>query len=94
MLPPSQLSLPPVLSGLGESQAIQLLCQTTNPLSTCMDQLQEDMENMHKELSFWSGERTQYSAKLLEEQKATSQVGDRASQCTSPGLPREMLGSC
>lgn len=54
-------------------QAIQLLCQTTNPLSKCMDQLQEDMENMHKELNFWSGERTQYSAMLLEERKATSQ---------------------
>jgi hypothetical protein len=38
-----------------------------------MDQLQEDMENMHKELNFWSGERTQYSAMLLEAQKATKQ---------------------
>ena len=46
-----------------------MLCQTTNPLSKCMDQLQEDMENMHKELNFWSSERTQYAKQLSEEQK-------------------------
>merc|ERR1712070_138724 len=52
-------------------EAVQLLCQSTNPLAKCMDQLQEDIENMHKEITQWSSERRKYSSLLKAEQKIT-----------------------
>jgi len=52
-------------------EAIQMLCQTTNPLAKCMDQLQEDMENMHKELNFWNTEKKTFASKHREEERAT-----------------------
>ena len=46
-----------------------MLCQTTNPLAKCMDQIQEDMENMHKELNFWNTEKKTFATKHREEER-------------------------
>jgi len=57
-------------SDLGQLRAsIQTLCQSAMPLGKSMDYLQEDLENMKKELSFWMNEYRIYQAKLAEQQR-------------------------
>jgi TRAF3-interacting protein 1 len=38
-------------------EALQQLCQHANPLGKTMDYIQEDLDNMHKELEHWKSER-------------------------------------
>ncbi len=38
-------------------EAIQSLCQSTNPLARSMDYIQEDLDNMGKELRFWTDDK-------------------------------------
>ena len=57
------------LSSLRES--IQTLCQNTNPLGKTMDYIQEDLENMHKELEQWKGERRRRAVEHEELDKST-----------------------
>ncbi|KAK3265176.1 hypothetical protein CYMTET_26127 [Cymbomonas tetramitiformis] len=69
-------------------EAVQLLCQSTNPLAKGMDQLQEDIENMNKELSYWSEERRKYGTRLTEEQRITEEELSRIGNI--PELDEEM----
>ena len=43
---------------------VQKLCQSTNPLGKAIDHLQEDVESMGKEYSYWFRERKMYEQKL------------------------------
>ena len=38
--------------------------QSTNPLTRCVEYLQEDLETMNTELKFWSAERQHYQVCL------------------------------
>jgi len=55
-------------------ESIQALCQSTMPLGKSMDYLQEDLENMKKELKFWVNEHRIYSDKLAEQQRYTDDL--------------------
>ena len=54
--------------------SIQTLCQSALPLGKSMDYLQEDLENMKKELKFWINEYKLYQAKLAEQQRYTDDL--------------------
>jgi len=54
--------------------SIQTLCQSAMPLGKSMDYLQEDLENMKKELKFWMNEYRLYQAKLAEQQRYTEDL--------------------
>jgi chromosome segregation ATPase len=45
-------------------ESLQKLCQCTNPLGKTMDYIQEDLDNMHKELESWKTERRKLSNEL------------------------------
>jgi TRAF3-interacting protein 1 len=45
-------------------EALQQLCQHANPLGKTMDYIQEDLDNMHKELEYWKAERRKRQAEL------------------------------
>eukprot|EP01043_Picozoa_sp_COSAG02_P000757 COSAG02_NODE_14_length_56855_cov_512.793661_38_plen_427_part_00 len=45
-------------------EALQQLCQHANPLGKTMDYIQEDLDNMHKELEYWKTERRKRQAEL------------------------------
>ena len=51
--------------------AIQSLCQSTNPLARSMDYIQEDLDNMGKELDFWMKDKVAQTQKLEEEERKT-----------------------
>jgi TRAF3-interacting protein 1 len=55
-------------------ESIQALCQSTMPLGKSMDYLQEDLENMKKELKFWMNEHRVYQEKLTEQQRYTEEL--------------------
>lgn len=44
------------------------------PLGKSMDYLQEDLENMKKELKFWMNEYRMYQARLAEQQRFTEDL--------------------
>ena len=44
--------------------ALQQLCQHANPLGKTMDYIQEDLDNMHKELEYWKSERRKRQLEL------------------------------
>ena len=48
--------------------AIQVLCQSTNPLGKCMDYVNEDLGLMNRELEKWQAEARKYGD-LLEDEK-------------------------
>jgi len=54
--------------------AIQLLCQSTNPLGKCMDYVREDLNAMAKELEKWRAEYTKSCDDLEDEQRITSET--------------------
>jgi len=54
--------------------SIQTLCQSAMPLGKSMDYLQEDLENMKKELKFWMNEYKMYQARLAEAQRYTEDL--------------------
>ncbi|GBG59139.1 hypothetical protein CBR_g32156 [Chara braunii] len=60
-------------------EAVQALCQATNPLRKCADYLQEDIENMNKEYLFWSNERATYTMKLEEETRLSEEMMQQSS---------------
>jgi len=55
-------------------ESIQQLCQNTNPLGKCMDYVQEDLDNMAKELETWKTMRANLNAKLDDELKQTEDI--------------------
>lgn len=50
---------------------IQSICKGANPLGKTMDYVQEDFENMSKELEKWKKESSEQQAKLEDEQRIT-----------------------
>ena len=48
-------------------ESIQTLCRSANPLGKTMDYVQEDFENMTKELDKWRAEASGQQLKLEEE---------------------------
>ena len=67
------------LGGVSESeiaalrQAIQSLCQATNPLGKCMDHVNDDMDAMTKEMETWKAESRRHDESLDSEGKATEE---------------------
>ena len=67
------------LGGVSESeiaalrQAIQSLCQATNPLGKCMDHVNDDMDAMTKEMDTWKAESRRHDDSLDSEGKATEE---------------------
>ena len=54
--------------------AVQKICQSTNPLSKCMDFVNNDLERMDKELDLWKDEYLRYTTALEEEEKKTDEI--------------------
>jgi len=52
-------------------EALQQLCQHANPLGKTMDYIQEDLDNMHKELEYWKSDRRKRQAELDDLSKST-----------------------
>uniref|UniRef100_A0A6U5WCA9 TRAF3-interacting protein 1 C-terminal domain-containing protein n=2 Tax=Guillardia theta TaxID=55529 RepID=A0A6U5WCA9_GUITH len=75
-------------------EAIQALCQSTNPLARSMDYLQEDLDNMTKEMEFWMKDKEKQTILLDEEEKKSEvELEKLYSQlqvclsCLAPGDP-------
>lgn len=54
--------------------AIQLVCQSTNPLGKCMDFVHEDLTAMSKELDKWKNEYRKCCDAMEDEQRVTSET--------------------
>lgn len=55
-------------------KAIQVLCQSTNPLGKSIDFVTDDIDSMSKEFDHWKKESQTCSQKLVEQQKITEEV--------------------
>ena len=54
--------------------AVQRICQSTNPLSKCMDFVNNDLERMDTELDLWKEEYVRFSSALEEEERKTDEI--------------------
>jgi TRAF3-interacting protein 1 len=55
-------------------KAIQILCQSTNPLGKSIDFVTDDIDSMNKEYEHWRKESVNSQAKLEEQQRITEEV--------------------
>ena len=55
-------------------KAIQILCQSTNPLGKSIDFVTDDVDSMSKEYEHWRKEAIQCNQALEEQQKITEEV--------------------
>jgi TRAF3-interacting protein 1 len=55
-------------------KAIQILCQSTNPLGKSIDFVTDDIDSMSKEFEYWKRECMACQSKLEEQQKITEDV--------------------
>jgi TRAF3-interacting protein 1 len=55
-------------------KAIQILCQSTNPLGKSIDFVTDDIDSMSKEYEYWRRESLQCQSRLEEQQKITEEV--------------------
>ena len=55
-------------------KAIQVLCQSTNPLGKSIDFVSEDIDSMNKEYEHWRKEAMTCMSQLGEQQKITEEV--------------------
>ena len=55
-------------------KAIQVLCQSTNPLGKSIDFVTDDIDSMSKEFDYWKKESSTCQTKLVEQQKITEEV--------------------
>lgn len=55
-------------------KAIQVLCQSTNPLGKSIDYVTDDVDSMSKEYEFWRREAITCTQGLEEQQKITEEV--------------------
>jgi TRAF3-interacting protein 1 len=55
-------------------ELIQTVCRSANPLGKMFDYVQEDYENMQRELDRWRQECANQMQQLEEEQRATEQA--------------------
>jgi len=55
-------------------KAIQVLCQSTNPLGKSIDFVSDDIDSMNKEYDYWRKEANNCLTSLTEQQKITEDV--------------------
>lgn len=55
-------------------KAIQVLCQSTNPLGKSIDFVTDDIDSMNKEYEHWKKESSSCQQQLQEQQKITEEV--------------------
>lgn len=55
-------------------KAIQILCQSTNPLGKSIDFVTDDIDSMSKEYEYWRRESLSCQSKLEEQQRITEEV--------------------
>lgn len=55
-------------------KAIQVLCQSTNPLGKSIDFVTDDIDSMNKEFEYWRKESNSCLVSLAEQQKITEEV--------------------
>ena len=55
-------------------KAIQVLCQSTNPLGRSIDYVTDDVDSMSKEYEFWRKEAIQCTQALEEQKKVTEEL--------------------
>ena len=55
-------------------KAIQVLCQSTNPLGKSIDFVSDDIDSMNKEFEYWRKESHSCMTQLQEQQKITEDV--------------------
>ena len=55
-------------------KAIQVLCQSTNPLGRSIEFVTDDLDSMNKEFEHWRKESQSCQQKLKDEQKITEEV--------------------
>ena len=55
-------------------KAIQVLCQSTNPLGKSIDFVTDDIDSMNKEYEHWKKESSSCVSKLEEQQRITEEV--------------------
>ena len=55
-------------------KAIQVLCQSTNPLGKSIDYVTDDVDSMSKEFEHWRKEAIQCTAALDEQRKITEEL--------------------
>lgn len=55
-------------------KAIQVLCQSTNPLGKSIDFVTDDIDSMTKEYDHWRKEFSACQSQLVEQQKITEEV--------------------
>jgi hypothetical protein len=55
-------------------KAIQILCQSTNPLGKSIDFVTDDVDSMSKEYEHWRKESITCQQNLLEQQKITDEL--------------------
>jgi TRAF3-interacting protein 1 len=55
-------------------KAIQILCQSTNPLGKSIDFVTDDIDSMSKEYEYWRRESLACQARLEEQQRITEEV--------------------
>ena len=55
-------------------KAIQVLCQSTNPLGKSIDFVSDDIDSMNKEFEHWRKEAQACQSQLQEQQKITEEV--------------------
>lgn len=55
-------------------KAIQVLCQSTNPLGKSIDFVTDDIDSMSKEFDHWKKESQSCQQQLVEQQKITEEV--------------------
>jgi TRAF3-interacting protein 1 len=55
-------------------KAIQILCQSTNPLGKSIDFVTDDIDSMSKEYEYWRKESASCQSKLEEQQRITEEV--------------------
>lgn len=55
-------------------KAIQILCQSTNPLGKSIDFVTDDIDSMSKEYEYWRKESQTCQTRLEEQQRITEEV--------------------
>jgi len=55
-------------------KAIQILCQSTNPLGKSIDFVTDDIDSMNKEFEYWRKESLSCQSRLEDQQKITEEV--------------------
>lgn len=69
---------------------IQRACQHIHPLGKCIDYVQDDMDQMQRELAEWRRQQTDYDSKLEQERKSVFVVECPQSSCSHFSHPTQI----